>query len=290
MTGFGEARRQENQVNVTCEVRAINSRYFKITVKSAEGYAVLEPEIESVIRQRVRRGTIQVSLWIEHQRSVEDYRINEAVLEGYRRQLESLGTRWHLPETIGLDRLLLLPGVIVDAPAGFKDATDDWPVIRAALEEAMDKLARMRREEGKAMAADLRANAAAVLRELQAIEGRAPQVVDQYRERMLDRVNKLLAEFNVTLNPSDLIKEVGIYSERSDVSEEIVRLKSHLDQFETTLELDEGSGRKLEFLVQEMMRETNTIGSKSNDVEIARGVIEIKAAIEKIREMVQNVE
>jgi uncharacterized protein (TIGR00255 family) len=151
-------------------------------------------------------------------------------------------------------------------------------------------MAKMRAEEGATMAADLAANAASIAKELDAIEVRAPLVAEGYRTRLSDRLAKTLAEYEVTLQPGDLIREISIYAERSDISEEIVRLRSHLEQFSATLKLPESSGRKLEFLVQEMFRETNTIGSKANDVEISMHVIEIKGAIERIREMIQNVE
>jgi uncharacterized protein (TIGR00255 family) len=148
----------------------------------------------------------------------------------------------------------------------------------------------MRREEGSTMADDLRANQRLIARQLESIEKRGPLVVESYRQRMRERLSQLLAEFDVTVSDSDVVREVGIFAERSDISEEIVRLRSHLDQFESYLQTEESSGRKLEFLTQEMFREANTIGSKANDAEIARHVIEIKTAIERVREMIQNVE
>ena len=148
----------------------------------------------------------------------------------------------------------------------------------------------MRADEGRAMADDLRTNCQAVAGELAAIEVRAPLVVESYRDRISERLKKLLAEFDVSVEASDVIREVGLFAERSDISEEIVRLRSHLDQFDSIMQIAESSGRKLEFLTQEMFRETNTIGSKANDAEIARHVIEIKAAIERMREMIQNIE
>jgi uncharacterized protein (TIGR00255 family) len=154
----------------------------------------------------------------------------------------------------------------------------------------MDNLSHMREEEGRAMATDLAANCRAIAGELDAIAERAPLMVETYRNRLEERLKKLLAEQSVTLEPADLIREVSIFAERSDISEEIVRLRSHLEQFDAIMGLAESSGRKLEFLIQEMFREVNTIGSKSTDVEIARHVIEIKTAIERLREMIQNVE
>ena len=140
------------------------------------------------------------------------------------------------------------------------------------------------------MAVDLEQNRTAILAQLDRIERRAPAVVEAYRDRLTDRIGKLLAEFDISSQPSDLIREVGLFAERSDISEEIVRLRSHLQQFGKIMQLAESSGRKLDFVTQEMFRETNTIGSKANDAEITQHVVEIKASIERIREMVQNVE
>jgi uncharacterized protein (TIGR00255 family) len=140
------------------------------------------------------------------------------------------------------------------------------------------------------MTADLAENCSAIAGQLAEIERRAPLVADAYRARLSERLGKILAEFDAALQPGDLVREVGIYAERSDISEETVRLRSHLEQFAAIMAIEESSGRKLEFLTQEMFRETNTIGSKANDVLIARHVIEIKAAIERMREMIQNIE
>ena len=290
MTGFGEAHRQADGVAVVVEVRTINNRYFKLTLKCGEGYSLLEPEIESVVRQQIRRGTVQVALRVDRVRGSEDYQLNQAVLSNYRRQLRELSDQWHLGEAVPLAQLLLLPGVVIENPTSPAEAEEEWPLVRETLVAAMENLAHMRADEGRAMATDLRANCQSIAAELKQVEERAPLVVAAYRERLVDRLKSTLAEFAVTLNPADLIKEVGLFAERSDISEEIVRLRSHLQQFDSIMELPESSGRKLEFLTQEMFRETNTIGSKANDVQIARHVIEIKASIERIREMIQNVE
>lgn len=290
MTGFGEAHRQTDGLAVAVEVRTINNRYFKLTLKCGEGYSLLEPEIESVVRRQIRRGTVQVALRVDRVRGSEDYQLNQAVLANYRRQLDVLARDWQANDTVPLASLLSLPGVVIENPTSPSEAEEEWPLVRDALESAMQNLAQMRTDEGRAMAADLRANCQALATELTHIEKRAPLVVAAYRERLAERLQAALAEFAVTLDPGDLIKEVGIFAERSDISEEIVRLRSHLDQFDAIMELPESSGRKLEFLTQEMFRETNTIGSKANDVQIARHVIDIKAGIERIREMIQNVE
>jgi uncharacterized protein (TIGR00255 family) len=290
MTGFGEAHRKDAQLAVAAEARTINSRHFKLVIRCADGYSALEPQIEALVRQHIKRGTVQVSLRIDRARASDDFRVNAAVLAGYRQQLEELRKVWKLTEPVGVESLLLLPGVVSENAGASVDAATDWPIIGETLAAAMKNMDAMRAEEGRAMAADLAANGVLITKELDAIEGRAPLVADTYRARLTERLTKSLAEFEITLDPRDLIREVSIYAERSDISEEIVRLRSHLEQFAATLELPESSGRKLEFLTQEMYRETNTIGSKANDVHISRHVIEIKAAIERIREMIQNVE
>jgi len=290
MTGFGEAQRKNATMAVSAEVRTINSRYFKLTVRSGEGYSMLEPLVEGQVREHIKRGTVQVSLRIDRARSSDDYRLDPAVLSGYRNQLDKLYQDWHMAQPVSVEQLLALPGVVQQNGASSFDLERDWPLVREALDEAMRQMTKMRADEGRAMAADLAANCATVAGELDAIDSRAPLVREAYRDRLTDRISKSLEEFKITLQPGDLIRELSIYAERSDISEEIVRLRSHLEQFGATLELDESSGRKLEFLTQEMFRETNTIGSKANDVQISRHVIEIKAAIERIREMIQNVE
>ncbi len=290
MTGFGESHRQEDGTAVSVEVRAINSRYFKISVRTSDGYSSVEPQVEAVVRKRIRRGTIQVVVRIDRAKSPDDYRIDTQVLESYRDQIDALQRMWGVTRSLPLDSLLLLPGVVDENAAVGAGAAEHWPVIQATLEEALAKLDQMRVEEGRAMAADLRANCETALASLDMVQQRAPLVAEAYRTRLEERLKRVLAEVDVKFDPADVIKEVGLFAERSDISEEIVRLRSHFEQFETLLDLPESSGRKMEFLTQEMFRETNTIGSKANDVEISRQVIEIKAAIERIREMIQNIE
>lgn len=290
MTGYGEAQRRFESLTVAIEVRTINSRYFKLSVRSSEGYNSLETQIDGVVRERIKRGTIQVNVRVEREPSPDDYRVNEIVLASYRQQLISAAEHFGNAEPPRLDSLLSLPGVVDERVSRNVDAAADWELIQGALEDALDHLATMRVKEGEAMANDLGENCQVIGRELEAIRTQAPVVVDAYRERITDRLNKMLAEFEVTVSPADIVREVGIFADRSDISEEIVRLRSHLDQFDATMQLPESAGRKLEFLTQEMFRETNTIGSKANDAQISQHVIEIKTAIERMREMIQNVE
>jgi uncharacterized protein (TIGR00255 family) len=290
MTGHGEAQRHQDGTSVAVEVRTINNRYLKLSFRASDGYQSLEPQVESIVRQHIRRGTIQVNLRVDREPSPDDYRVNEVVLQSYLAQLQRLVGSNVQSESSLLTSLLSLPGVIREPMASADAIESRWPLIEVVLQEALTNLGQMRTDEGRSMGADLAANARAIAAELAAVERRAPQVVDAYRGRLSERLNKLLGELGVQIQPADIVREVGIFAERSDIAEEIVRLRSHLEQFDTMMATDESAGRKLEFLTQEMFRETNTIGSKANDAEIARHVIEMKSAIERMREMIQNVE
>lgn len=290
MTGHGEAHRQRDRIAVSVEVRTINNKYFKLSLRTGERYVSLEPQVESVVRRHLRRGTIQVGLWIQREPSPDDFRLNETVLEAYYRQLTGVAGRCGAPDAIRLDALLGLPGVVFEQYARHEELEDDWPLVEETLEAALTHLARMREDEGRAMMVDLRHNGRLIAGQLDAIAQLAPQVVESYRGRILERLNKYLAEFGVRVEAGDVVREVGTFADRADISEEIVRLRSHLQQFEQCLAATESQGRKLEFLTQEMFRETNTIGSKANDATLAQHVIEIKGAIERMREMIQNVE
>ncbi len=290
MTGFGEGHRRQDGTTVAVEVRTINSRYLKVSVRAPEGYTSLESEIEGVVRQSVRRGTVQVNLRVEREASADDFRINDVVLSSYRKQVDRLINGAGGAEATLMAALLTLPGVVHEAKAASVDTETQWPILRDAIAAALEQLAQMRTREGQAMADDMRANCAIITRELDAVEKRAPLVAESYAQRLRERLNTLLAAHDVRLEPADIVREVGMFAERCDIQEEIVRLRSHLGQFDEIMRTDDSVGRKLEFVTQEMFRETNTIGSKANDADIARHVVEMKAAIERMREMIQNVE
>ncbi len=290
MTGHGEARCQQDGLAVAVEVRTINSRYFKLSIRGGDGAVWLEPQIESIVRKFVRRGTAQISLKLDRQPTPDDYRLNSEVLGIYRQQLQAVYDKLHMAEAVPLEALLTLPGVVNENAGLSASAETDWPIIKQALADALKNLEQMRVEEGRAMAEDLQSNCKLIAGELDQIEKLAPQVVQGYRERLKERLNGWLTEHEAHVSDADLVREVGVFAERADISEETVRLRSHLEQFDSIMSLKESSGRKLEFLTQEMFREANTIGSKANNTEISRHVIDIKAAIERMREMIQNVE
>jgi uncharacterized protein (TIGR00255 family) len=290
MTGFGEARKQTGQMSIAVEVRTINSRHFKLSYRASDGYGALEPEVEAATREVIRRGTVQLNLRVDRSSVSDDYRINTDVLDSYRQQLDQYAAANKLNVAFDPQTLLTLPGVIIEKSRSDEDPHDDWPTIEPVINEALAAMSKMRAEEGVALAADLAHNGRQILENLDAITRRTPEVTQAYQTRLTTRVQQALSELNVTVEPADLLRELALFADRSDISEEIVRLRSHLQQYEAALMLPESSGRKLEFIAQEMGREINTIGSKANDGEISHLVVEIKTALERIREQIQNVE
>ena len=288
MTGFGEARLQDERWTVLVEVRAVNNRHLKLTVKATEPYNALEPELERIVRETVRRGTVSLQIRVERPRRAEDYRINSVALSSYHDQLQKLSPPGG--GEIDLASLVNLPGVIEERKPSADDPHDEWPALAGVVGEALRKLQAARAEEGRAMAAELLALSASITDQLRRIADRGPEVVASYQKRLVERVQSLVQAQGVAIEPKDLIREVAIFAERADIAEEVVRLRAHLAQYHEVIHEEESAGRKLEFVVQEMGRETNTIGSKANDVEISRAVVEIKGTLEKIRELIQNVE
>jgi uncharacterized protein (TIGR00255 family) len=292
MTGYGEARYQSDWLSLSIELRALNNRYLKVALRAADPYHLLEAEFEKVIRRTVKRGTLQVHLRCDRQSAATDFRINTTALGSYVQQLRGAAAQLGLVAgaDVMLAQVLALPGVIPEPGGQAYQLHDDWPIVEKVLLEALERLQAMRKEEGRAMANELLAHRDTIGRHLAIIRGRAPQVVTLFRDKLHDRVRQLLAEHDVQIDRNDLIREVSIFAERSDIAEEVVRLATHLDHFQEIMKEDESPGRKLEFLTQEMFREANTIGSKASDVDISREVVEIKGTLEKIRELVQNVE
>lgn len=292
MTGYGEARHQGEALNLSIELRALNNRYLKVSLRAPDPYHLLEAEFEKVIRRVVKRGTLQVHLRCDRQAAPSDFRIDAVALTSYVEQIRAVALRMGLPDQgeALLGQVLQLPGVVPESGnRGFK-LHDDWAVIERTLQEALQQLQGMRKEEGRAMAQELLNLRDHIARHLDVIRQRAPEVVSTFRDKLVDRVRQLLGERDVQLDQNDIIREVSIFAERSDIAEEVVRLATHLEHFGEIMKEEESPGRKLEFLTQEMFREANTIGSKASDVGISREVVEIKGTLEKIRELIQNVE
>ena len=261
---------------------------LQVNAKISDSHAMVEPALEQLVREKVRRGTVQLSLRVERPHRPEDYRLNLTALASYRDQLKSL--RGFDDRTLDISSLLALPGVVEDVVPAQAVSTEDWPEIARVVGDALAKLEASRAAEGKAMADELRASGHAILDQLSSIAERGPLVVSSAQARLCERVGALLKDSGVTVEPRDVVRETAILADRCDITEEIVRLRAHLSQFHEIIDEPESAGRKLEFVAQEIGREINTIGSKASDVQISRSVVEVKALLEKIRELVQNVE
>jgi uncharacterized protein (TIGR00255 family) len=270
------------------EIRSLNNRYLKPTFKLPEHCQSYEGELDKLVRKRVERGSVTYTLRIRNTGADAAYKINRAALDSYLRQLD--GAAATLPVTVDLAAVLGLPGVCQAPEETDAEREREWAIIRKLTAEALDKLIEMRMIEGKALRDDLHAQCGYLRERAEAIRTLSPQVVGEYHKRLRTRVDNLLGEAKLELAESDVLKEVALFADRCDISEELARLASHMDQFLAVCDQDERAGRRLEFLAQEMLREANTIGSKSNNAEIAQHVVEIKGVIERLKEQVQNVE
>ncbi len=285
MTGHGQALVQDSQVRVLAEVRSVNNRFLKTNITS-DLDVDHQSRLESLVKKYVHRGSVNLKVKSQFLEPGESFKLNEPVLRAYWLQLSEIAGN---AQSINIEALLQLPGVVQDSISD-GHSENVWPTVERAVDEALQKLTKMRAQEGAVMQANMLENCREISSLLDEIESLAPDVVKNYSKKIGDRINTLLAKHDISAQPADVIKEVGIFADRVDISEETVRLRIHVKQFELISEMNQSNGRKLDFLVQEMLRETNTIGSKANDAGIASHVISIKTAIERIREMVQNIE
>jgi uncharacterized protein (TIGR00255 family) len=289
MTGCGEGIATAGESTCRVELRTVNNRSFKFSLRTREGFVGLEPRVETLVRQRVRRGTVQMTLDLTGAAATVMRRIDAAQLAAYLDQLEDFAASHDLALPRSIDGLLGLPGITADAPPEEAALERAWPLVAEAVDRALAALDTMRRAEGETLAADMRSICREIARLVAGIRERVPQAVEQQRVRLLERVSSILAERGVSLAEADVAREIALVADRTDIAEEIVRLESHLAQFERLLG-EESPGRPLDFLSQELAREANTIASKSADVGIAHAVVELKTRIERLREQVQNLE
>jgi uncharacterized protein (TIGR00255 family) len=292
MTGFGESRTQADGLGVAVEVRALNNRHLKVTVRGTDPYPMFEAEIEKIVRRHVKRGTITVHVRVDRPARPTDLTLNTTALASYLQQVRTACADAGAPEYARelLAGVLALPGVAPEPRHFGSPPEDEWPVVESTLDAALGRLDDMRRGEGRMMADELLVHHRAVAAELDALRVLLPRVCSDYRQRLLERVRQAIGDAGVAIQPDNLIRELALFADRTDVSEEVTRLSAHLTQFADLVRKGEEAGRKLEFVLQEMGREANTLGSKAGDVAISRHVFEIKAALEKVRELVQNVE
>lgn len=288
MTGFGNSSLSKEGVHVSSEIKSVNNRYLKLSVRLPDSVARFEAEIEKLIRNRISRGAVQLSIRVRFLSGQSEYRIDSDLLKSFQRQLAELSDGSMTSASLG--ELLSLPGVVSETELPDEFVNSLWPAVEASLNDALDHFEDFRRREGESMRMDLQRQCEVIESEVKQVAALAPQVVMEYRDKILERVRRLIGDASITISENDVIREVALFADRCDINEEITRLRSHTEQFLRLLNGESSQGRKLEFIGQEMFREINTIGSKANHVSIALSVVEMKAAIERLREVLQNVE
>ena len=295
MTGFGRGQYEDENFSVTVEMKTVNHRYNEVAIRLPRFLNPLEDKIRKTILKTVNRGRIDVFINADYTSSENcTLKVDKNLAAAYHRALQEVGS------AIGLEELTLNSAQevmylsrcqdVINVKEGFFDVETVWPKVEQAVAEALKNLVAMRETEGGNIYGDFIYRADLIAEKLTQIEARSPMVVEEYQAKLTDRLNNLLADHNITVEPERLLQEVAIFADRTSITEEIVRLKSHIKQFKTIIASDQPVGRKLDFLIQEFNREANTIASKANDYTLAQIVVEIKAEIEKIREQIQNIE
>jgi uncharacterized protein (TIGR00255 family) len=297
MTGFGAALVSEGDVSVRVEARSVNHRHLQVKSRLPGEHALLEGDVETAVRGKLERGAVTVTVALERPRGASLAVIDRAAAKRYKAEIETLARELALEPDISIETLLALPGVIATSEDD-SGREREAKLILKAVARALDELVLMRAREGESLLADLNKNAGLIAKVMAKLEKRMPKALAEHHQNLQERVDELLSGGTrkgvggraVSVEGADLARELALIADKMDVSEEFTRLKSHLSQMEKMLASGKSVGRQLDFLVQEFLREANTIGSKCNDAEAAHAVVEMKTLIERLREQVQNVE
>lgn len=290
MTGFGRGSVAGDGFNVTVEIKTVNNRYLDIHFRLGQELAPLEMAIRKLVTARLSRGRVDLTLNFERTGGTT-YEVNRQLIAGYVKALREIQAEFHLAGDVDINTLARLPGALASARDGLDEASRKG--VEQAVNEALADLENMRASEGAALAEEMRVRVAKIEAEVPIIEDAAAGLVDAYRQRLQKRIGELLARGGsqtVELDSARLAQEVAYLADRSDISEELARLRSHLDQFRMALGAEDEVGKRFDFLLQELNREANTVLSKATEVSIKDAALAIKAEVEKLREQVQNVE
>lgn len=288
MTGYGRARQERNGRNITVEVRSVNNRYLDCTVKMPRAYIFAEDAMKALVQKYISRGKVDVFVTVDAVTADQTVvQVNEPLARSYYQALSRLREMFSLEDELSAATLARFPDVLAVTKAE-EDLEMISADICAVLEEALTAHRQMRGVEGEKLFSDIAGRADTIESVVAKVEERSPQTVSEYRARLEAKMREVLQ--STTIDESRILTEAAIFADKIAVDEETVRLRSHLSQLRTMLSGDEPVGRKLDFLIQEVNRECNTIGSKCNDLTIARDVVNMKAEVEKIREQVQNIE
>lgn len=289
MTGFGSANGREREFDIDVEIRSVNHRFLSLKQSLPEGLSRCEGEIEKLIRERIGRGSVNLTVSLKSLHSNGPVLPDPATLKRTVARLRSIQKDLGLKGEITFSALLGLPQVW-SAPDTSDDEEAVWPAVRKLVVKALDELAKMRAREGEGIRKDLEGRLDAIVEWARRIGTRSPQVLEAYQRKLDERIAALMQSKGMEISKTDLVKEVAIYADRCDISEEVQRLASHVDQFRKIVRSKEQVGRRLDFLTQEMLRETNTLASKGSDSEVSKYAVEIKAELEKIKEQSENIE
>lgn len=288
MTGFGRAVKEVDGYIITVELKSVNHRYFEFSCRCPRQYGFIDEKIKSFVNSKVARGKVECFIGIEALNTeAATVEVNNTLASAYVKALKEIADTYELKEDFGASTISRYPDVLVIRKAE-ENEEKIWSMVKDTAQEAIDKFIEMRSAEGQRMFDDIYARSQFILDCVSVIEERSPQTVKEYNDKLIERVHEIIGD--VALDENRVLQEVAIYADKVAVAEETVRLRSHIEQLRAFLASDEAVGRKMDFLVQEINRETNTIGSKCNDVDIARKVVDMKAEIEKIREQIQNIE
>jgi uncharacterized protein (TIGR00255 family) len=289
MTAYGRGEHTEGDTTFTAELKSLNNRYRDVILRIPKTFQTLEDEIRSQIASKVRRGRIEVSIQMKKNATEAEYdlELNLPLVRSLIQIFKELNEQFGLDDKITPETLCQMRDVILYKPHDV-DIDEARPALQEVMRLALDSLDKMRRVEGKAIEKDFVKRLKLIEAYLDEIEERAPSMVEAYKKRLREKIHNLSQDME--LDESRLMQEVAIFADRCDITEEIVRLRSHLKQFQNYMSVDDSVGRRLDFLIQEINREVNTISSKTSDSSISAKVVEIKGELEKLREQVQNVE
>ncbi len=290
MTGYGEAQGEIDGVTYAVTVKAVNNRYLKAIVKLPELAAFLDKDVERLLRSKLARGTVNYALRLRDISGSSLFDIDESALQSIIEKLGCIELSGELAGSVDLGSLLNLPGVIRPTEPDEQTAERMRRKVLEISEQAIDRLKEMRATEGASLEADLKEHCSQIGHGIEQIRALGATVVQGYAKKLKKRVDDLLAHAELKLDEDALAREVAIYADRSDISEELSRLESHMQQFAQTCKGNGQAGRRLDFISQEMLREANTIASKSSDTDITRLVVDMKCRVDRIKEQVQNVE
>lgn len=288
MTGFGREHRVIGGREYLVEIRSVNSRYYEFNAKLPRQYMYLEEKLKSLVKEKISRGKVEVSLSVYNIQGKETaVTVNELVVENYLNAMRETAEKFGLKDDLTLSSIFRMSDAFNVVRADV-DEEEIWSAVKETAEEALVKFVAMRETEGEKMKADILSKLSNIEAMIEKVCEYSPETVKAYRERLTAKMNEILE--NKQIDEQRILLEAGIFAEKVAVDEETVRLKSHFAQFRSMMETEELVGRKLDFLVQELNRETNTIGSKAQDLRITKIVVDLKSEIEKIREQIQNIE